>query len=275
VILPISREAGIEEPLLTIALAGEVVVTVGRSQPPVSFEVTRKVDPSSELVFSTCDDDWVHRFGELSGWAHFSFRVQAENILRADCFITDKEKLDPDALLRGHGSGIRFQPLALEGSPVAPEDLVGAGAFARGLHSRGSITPGWYRLSVECDDCLESFHLQSFHAGMMEVDYMYSDSGVHTLIIEPDEAAGPPDLAGMTDEARRRFEDDLPPAPDGTRYRYYNPLRCPHCRAPFLDYQKFPEDRRDDYYGHSNFGTRGSVFRLADPGTSHLGEQRV
>jgi len=242
------------------------MVAFAGGEPPCSFTVSREVGPGSELVFSTAADDHVHQFGELSGWGHFSFRIQPERILRAACFIAAGQTLAPESMLRGHGSGIRFQPVALEGSPVRPADLIGAGAFARGLHSRGSITPGWYRLSVECDKCTRSFHLQSFHAGMMDVEYMYSESGVHTLIIEPNELWGLPELAGMTDTERCAFEDDmLPAAPDGTRFRYYNALRCPHCRAPFLDYRKFPEDRRADYYGHCHFGSEGSRWKFAHP----------
>jgi len=240
-------------------------VTVGEDEVPWSINVSRRIAPGDALIFSTPDEDHVHGFGELEGWAHFSLRIQAERIFRADCFVTNRATLDPEDAQRGRGAGIRFQPILLSGSPVSPENLIGAGAFARGLHYGGLITPGWYRLSVECDACRKDFQLQSFHAGMMDVDYMYSDSGLHTLIIDPGEGSGYPRIDGLTDEARRAFEARLPRAPDETAFRYYNALRCPHCRAPFFDYAKFPEDRRTDYYGHSRFGVAETVWTWTDP----------
>lgn len=257
------------ETLVEIALDGETLLTVRADEPPCSFAVTRKASPESELVFLESGKYHTHGFGELGGWAHFTFRVQAERILRADCFITADEVLDPEALRRGHGSGIRFQPIPLKGYPASPDDLIGGGAFARGLHSRGLITPGWYRLSVECDACHDGFHLQSFHAGMMDVAYMYSESGLYTLVIEPHDLWGLPEFEKMTAGERRKFEDEaLPLAPDGTRFRYLNPLRCPHCNDPFFDYQRYPEDRAADYYGHYHFGRKATDWKFAYPETS-------
>jgi predicted amidophosphoribosyltransferase len=35
----------------------------------------------------------------------------------------------------------------------------------------------------------------------------------------------------------------------GTRFRYFNPLRCPHCASPYLDFERFPQMRPFEYYG--------------------------
>jgi hypothetical protein len=51
-------------------------------------------------------------------------------------------------------------------------------------------------------------------------------------------------------EVIRQVEARLPkPANAGGNYRYYNPLRCPYCGSPYIDFEKFREMRPDEYYG--------------------------
>lgn len=44
-------------------------------------------------------------------------------------------------------------------------------------------------------------------------------------------------------------------APDGTSFSYLNPLRCPHCTAPYIDFESRPEIRAGEYYGNYLHGT--------------------
>jgi len=53
----------------------------------------------------------------------------------------------------------------------------------------------------------------------------------------------------------RKLEAALPPAPDGTSYSYGNPFRCPHCAAPFIDFQADPAMRPAEYYGNVLVGS--------------------
>ena len=51
------------------------------------------------------------------------------------------------------------------------------------------------------------------------------------------------------------LEAALPLAPDGTRFRYTNAFRCPHCSAPYIDFEAHPEYRAGEYYGNYFPGT--------------------
>lgn len=107
--------------------------------------------------------------------------------------------------------------------------------FYRGLHYPGLITRGNISLSCICDHCGVSFRLQSFHAGFSNCDYMYSSSGLYTLVYR--EAPATPITA-----------------PDGSTFARLNPLRCPHCQAPYIDFERYPSLRNTEYYGHTLFG---------------------
>jgi hypothetical protein len=84
---------------------------------------------------------------------------------------------------------------------------------------------------------------------------MYSDSGTHTLIISGDTHGVPPAMGKPDLESVKKLEAVLPKAPDGTAFRYLNPLRCPHCGAAYIDFVKFPNDREDEYYGNYLLGS--------------------
>lgn len=34
-------------------------------------------------------------------------------------------------------------------------------------------------------------------------------------------------------------------------FRYYNPLRCPHCSATFIDFERYKDMRPNEYYGNT------------------------
>jgi hypothetical protein len=45
-------------------------------------------------------------------------------------------------------------------------------------------------------------------------------------------------------------ESKLPKSSDGS-FRYYNSFKCPHCLAPFIDFNKYKDMRPKEYYGNT------------------------
>jgi hypothetical protein len=208
-----------------------------------------------------------HALGDRKGWYHFSVRVHANLACQADCAITDNQHYDPNELVHGNGSGIRFQPFFLAGAKVSDAELHGKGLFARGLHFPGNVTRGNILLSGECDACHRSFQIKSFHAGFSNCGYFYSASGRYTIIVS-DRVPGCPAPLSKPDPAQlAALEQALPLAPDGTRYGYLNPFRCPYCAAPYIDFPAHPEIRPGEFYGNYFPGDEVISFRPESPHT--------
>lgn len=196
-----------------------------------------------------------HELGGNAGWYHFSIRVHPNLACQADCVITDSQQLDPEAFGKGSASGIRFQPFFISGGKVKNEELRGRGLFARGLHFNGTVTPGNTVLSCECDHCKRSFQIRSYHVGFSKSGYFYSGSGKYTITVS-DRVQGCPAALSEPNQAELEvLEAALPSAPDGTKFRYANPFRCPHCGAPYIDFAEYPKERPAEYYGNYFVGS--------------------
>jgi hypothetical protein len=159
--------------------------------------------------------------------------------------------------------GIRIQPFFLSEGKVRNEELFGRGLFARGLHFSGTITRGDIILSCECDLCKKSFQIRSFHAGFSNSGYFYSGSGKCTVTVSDRVPGCPAALSEPNPAELAALEAALPPAPDGTHYKYTNPFRCPHCSAPYIDFEKNPKDRPEEYYG--NYFVDSELLRYEPP----------
>lgn len=242
--------------LLRVIINGNEVCSVPEEEVPCEKTPVAQIRPHSVLELV----DWQgvthrHALGIAAGWCHLSVRVHQSLGCQADCIISDSETFDPEAFSKGKATGIRFQPFFVSGAKVRHEDLYGKGLFARGLHFAGSITPGNTVLSCECDRCKRSFQIRSFHAGFSNSGYFYSDSGRYTIAVG-DHVAGCPVAMGEPDPLElEKLESTLPLAPDGTRYKYLNPFRCPHCDAPYIDFGAHPEERAGEYYGNFFVGS--------------------
>lgn len=127
--------------------------------------------------------------------------------------------------------------------------LKGKGLFACGLHFSGTVTPGNTLLSCECDSCHRSFLIRSYHSGFSNSGYFDSASGKHTLTVPSHLAGAPVALSEPEPTALATLEAMLPAAPDGSRFAYLNPFRCPHCSAPYIDFSE-PGSRSAEYYGN-------------------------
>lgn len=235
--------------LLRVEVDGRAACTVGVDDIPCEKLVTVDVGPSTIVEFIEPDRSHRHRVDGSAGWLHLSVRVHANRACQADCAISSRREFDPQDLRSGDASGVRFQPFLLSGSSVSKDSLRGRGLFARGLHFAGNVTPGNVSLSCECDECGETFSVRSFHAGFSDCGYFYSGSGAYTLTVSNREPGSPSALSQPDPDTLAELEARLPIAADGSRYAYLNPFRCPHCRAAYIDFGRFPEQRPGEYYG--------------------------
>lgn len=250
-----------KKPLLAVIIAGKEICRVIESELPTEKTTTVEIrTKNSEVVFVDADgNEIVHSLGNETGWFGFSVRVYPNLACQTDCIFGECADLSPEMFSKGELSGIRFQPFFLTKAKATEKELEGHGLFVRGLHYSGRITPSNVSLSCVCASCKKSFRLQSFHAGFSNCGYMYSGSGHHTITI-PDSVEGcPPTLGKVSVEELATLERKLPKAPDGTTFSYLNPLRCPHCATPYIDFERFPEDREHEYYGNILFGA--SIMR--------------
>ncbi|UPG83895.1 hypothetical protein L2Y94_11050 [Luteibacter aegosomatis] len=238
-------------PLLSVRVKGREITRVEEAELPCEKNPAVEVEAGGMVQF--IDRQGVvheHPLGPVAGWYHFSVRVHGGLGCQVDCVVTSSSKFDPQAFARGEATGIRFQPFFLSGAKVNNAEFRGKGLFARGLHFTGHVTSGDIVLSCECDDCHTSFHVRSFHAGFSQVGYFYSDSGKHTLTVSDRVPGCPAALSTPNPTELAALEAALPLAPDGTRFRYTNPFRCPYCSAPYIDFEAHPECRAGEYYGN-------------------------
>lgn len=129
--------------------------------------------------------------------------------------------------------------------------LIGRGMIARGLHFPGYIDGKNVRLICICDHCKESFSVDFYHAGFSDAQYFYSSHSKETLMVSFSDIPKMPihNQKEIDENMLTELEKKLPKTDDG-QFKYYNPFCCPHCLAPFNNYEKFKEDRPNDYYAH-------------------------
>ena len=250
------------DPILSIRFGGEEIGRIFADELPVELKPSVPIRSGASLEFVDCGGA-IHRHDilETDGWCHLSVRLHASRVCQGDGIVSDQPDFDPQALPRGKAAGYRFQPF-FHSTVADPPDLRGQGLFARGLHYRGIVTPGNVLLSCECDVCRRSFLTHSFHSGFSDLGYMYSASGAYTLTIPADIPGAPAPRSAPEPVALAELEQRLAAAPDGSRFRYSNPFRCPHCGAAFIDFEAHPGLREQEYYGLYLVGS--SLLHLDD-----------
>lgn len=263
--------------ILRAFFEGRELARIDRQSVPVEKRVVAVIStphPTLSLRDSR-GTEWVYDLSScLRGEArhlHFSFSVGSTFGAQADCVLWNSEHLPDDAFHKGEADGIRFQPCYLPECPGDPAELVGRGLFFRGLHVSGYVTPGNVSLLCVCDSCRKSFRVQSFHAGFADLAYFYCDKAPHTLVASAHLPDAPPLLVEADEGAISRFESQLPPCEKcGGAFLYYNPLRCPHCLAPYIDFERYPKLRETEYYGNHLYGDTVQRFEPpADQPASH------
>jgi hypothetical protein len=253
--------SAVKSPILTVRIDEVEVCTFFAHELPAekrpAIELTRQ---NQELRFVDSKGgvrayDLTSVFGEGDRHVYLSVRVSSGYAAQADAIVS-KEPCEPEQAVKGNAwKGIRLEPFYLPECAGNPAELVGKGLFYRGLHFSGVITPGNASLLCICDCCKKSFRLQSFHAGFSNLCYFYCSRGSHTLVVNAFANDAPPVLGKADRESVARFERRLPACSQcGGEFRYLNPLRCPHCREPYIDFQKHPAIREQEYYGNYLYG---------------------
>ena len=240
-----------EMPLLRVLVNGEEVCVIAEDELPCEKLPSRKLEAGSLIEFiDQGGDSHKHDLGDFAGWFHFSVRVHPNKACQADCAITEGEEYDQNAFSAGQAKGIRFQPFFITGAQTSNSEFIGKGLFERGLHFNGNVTNGVISLSCECEYCRKSFIINSFHAGFSHLGYFYSDSGAYTLTVSDRISGSPAALSTPNKNELKALESQLPLAPDGTKFKYTNPFRCPHCKEPYIDFAANSEQRAAEYYGN-------------------------
>lgn len=237
--------------VLTVQVNGDEVCTFRADELPIEKNPSVPIDGHSSVSFvASSGSAHTHALGPARGWVHFSIRVHENLGCQADCVLSDSPTFDPAALFQGKATGIRFQPFFLTEATVSNAVFAGKGLFARGLHFSGNVTPGNILLSCACDRCRRSFLIRSYHAGFSESAYFYSASGKFTMTVSTRVPGSPVPLSVPDPQALAALEQSLPTAPDGSRFGYLNPFRCPHCDEPYIDFVANPGLRETEYYGN-------------------------
>jgi hypothetical protein len=75
------------------------------------------------------------------------------------------------------------------------------------------------------------------------------------LVVSSDEPGVPSALDNADAAAVAAFEGALPKCTEcGGAFKHANPLLCPHCKWPFIDFAKHPGERGREYYGNHMYG---------------------
>ncbi|HZZ41930.1 MAG TPA: hypothetical protein VFE58_03270 [Tepidisphaeraceae bacterium] len=247
--------------LLDISLDARLINTVSRTELPYEKQLPIHLASTEPLLKFRDSSGQEHQYDlssachENKSWLHLNIRVHESFVVQSDCMLSTDEKIDDEAVRNGNWIGIRFQPFYLPQCKADPQSLIGRGLFYRGLHFPGTITQGNVSLLCICDHCHKSFRIQSFHAGFSNQVYFYCDHGPHTLRASA-YLNNAPSVLGPSDPTQlASFESKLPNCEKcGGLFRYYNPFRCPHCLAPYIDFARHPKDRESEYYGNYLYG---------------------
>jgi len=244
------------EALLRVRLDAEDVCVVSHAEVPVeklpviALRRTGQVLHFVDTRGGATSFDLSSIYEDGDRFVHLSLRVGPSFAAQADALLTRDGRNARDVFAKG-GRAVRLQPFYLPECSGDPSELKGRGLFFRGLHYAGQVTPSNVSLLCLCDACHRTFRLQSFHAGFNNLTYLYCSRQPHTLTGSSYLDDAPPVLGKAVAEAVARFESSLPSCTAcGGSFRYLNPLRCPHCCAPYIDFEKHPGDREGEYYGN-------------------------
>lgn len=200
------------------------------------------------FVIDTLDEN-----PDLRGqFLHTTIRVLKNGAVMIDGIISKDYRDHTDSHLIHH-EAIRFQPFFLSSNDKENYKLKGKGLFERGLHFPGTVSPTNLRTVCICDDCSKSFTLQHFHTGFSQSEYFYSTDSQQTLNVVSHEFSDKlyQLKKSISMDSIRAIESQLPkPTYASGSYRYFNPYKCPHCQAVFIDFKNDFELRSNEYYGY-------------------------
>ena len=189
---------------------------------------------------------------DLSGqYLHSSVRIFKNSGVMIDGIIS-RDPIKFSTWTDKDYEAIRMQPFFLSDGEASNVKLKGQGLFMRGLHNSGTVTPGGVRAICICDNCEKSFTVQHFHSGFSEAQYFYSTDSKQTLVVPLSEMKYMPAplQVEIDDQILSIIEELLPKPISGSgEYKFYNPFRCPHCAAAYIDFENYKNIRPTEYYG--------------------------
>lgn len=268
-----SQAGSRDEIVLRVLLDMQELCSFNSSELPTEKQPVAELKSRHHLIHFVDSDgnarsfDLSSVFAEGGRFLHMSVRVGPTFAVQSDCIVTGSEDENPQtAYQSGTTIGVRFQPFMLPEYTGDTSEIVGKGLFFRGLHFSGTVTPGNVSVLCLCDYCQKSFRLQSFHAGFADLTYLYCSGGPHTLVASSYIEDAPPVLGKADIKSVARFERRLPECNEcGGSFRYTNSLLCPHCREPFIDFKRHPQEREKEYYGNHLYGGSVQVFEEPTP----------
>jgi hypothetical protein len=240
--------------LLRVQVGGDEIAAVTAEDLPSEQRHRLRLDRCDTLRF--IDSQGTARDYALTSlrdggarFLHLSVQIARNHGVQADGILTARRFQNPDRAFRAGASAVRFQPFFLPEAARDRDEHTGRTLSGRGLHFPGLVTPGNVSLLCVCDHCRTTFRLQPFHAGFSSLAYFYCSGGPHTLVVSEYEPGA--------------LERALPKCREcGGSFAYANPLRCPHCRQPYVDFARHPGR---EHYGHHLYGARAQGFAVSPP----------
>jgi len=250
-----------------VSFLNRQIASIDDSNLPIELDVAiswthgpRSLVVVDQLGSATVFDFRVVPLDEAT-YGAFSIRVSRSGAFQADCLLGRDSVPIPSDFLEGKVLGIRLQPILLPGVSATKVQTAGRGTFARGLHYPGILTRSNVSLLCICDGCRASFRLQPFHSGFGQSEYFYCETGTHTLLINSKVLSSLTESTGNLPSRPADLEKHLPPCDVcQSAFRYLNPLRCPQCHTPYIDFHLYPESRPQEYYGNFFYGTKLQVI---------------
>lgn len=135
---------------------------------------------------------------------------------------------------------VYFLSCAKENSKKRYDLLKGQDLSMKGLKYSGKITSSNTRLVGICSDCGKSFCFKGYSFYMNSSDFAYSDDGLDCCEIK--------DYYIDKDNWECKINDKV--------FRYYNSFNCPYCGVPYIDYKKFPKNKKYGVSGCVHIGKR-------------------
>lgn len=188
-------------------------------------------------------------------YLHINFSLHFPNknrklCLAMDAVMSDSATVVPDLKVEMNVEAYRFQPLTIGEKNGIDPDHKGESMVQRGLHYAGYATSHNVYLSCICDECFQPFCLDPRFGGFADLLYFYSEDGLETLWMS---FWGTVKEKDLTKEGVEEMDRQVAEMGQPGNFRFLNALRCPHCRAPYIDYVKHPEARILDLHGHEHF----------------------